>query len=112
MSAHHDEATASRRSILGGAVGAGALGLVGAGAGSLPTAGAASAHGTIQTFAAINGARTVYEVNGALPAWGYRPSHNWATSASAHHHFRNVLTYLYDSGHHNHIHIDNLVTGC
>lgn len=36
----------------------------------------------------------------------------WATSASAHHHFRNVLTYAYDpAGHHNHIHIDNLVSG-
>ena len=191
MSAHHEQATASRRSILGGAAGAGALGLVGAGAAGIATAGPASAHGTITTYAAINGARTVYEVNGALTAWGYRPSfhdrlnswlafwnantpssyadasrvwgygahtdhrvteahnngrgfdlsriytgstrrftarydiwrtwsgsdlttarrHYWATSASAHHHFRNVLTYLYNAGHHNHIHIDNLVSG-
>ena len=74
MSAHDEQATASRRSILGGAVGAGALGLVGAGAAGLASAGPASAHGTITTYAAINGARTVYEVNGALTAWGYRPS--------------------------------------
>lgn len=35
----------------------------------------------------------------------------WATSASLHYHFRNVLTYLYNSAHWNHIHIDNLVSG-
>lgn len=35
----------------------------------------------------------------------------WATSASAHHHFRNVLTYEYNAAHNNHIHIDNLVSG-
>ena len=35
----------------------------------------------------------------------------WATSASAHHHFQHVLTYLYDAAHHNHIHMDNLVSG-
>ncbi len=35
----------------------------------------------------------------------------WATSAAAHYHFRNVLTYAYNSEHHNHIHIDNLVSG-
>lgn len=36
----------------------------------------------------------------------------WATSASAHHHFRHVITYPYDpSGHGNHIHLDNLVSG-
>src|SRR6266508_2072823 len=37
--------------------------------------------------------------------------HYWATAASAHHHFRNVLTYLYNADHDNHIHIDNLVSG-
>ena len=37
--------------------------------------------------------------------------HYWATSASAHYHFRNVLTYLYNADHDNHIHIDNLVSG-
>jgi hypothetical protein len=36
--------------------------------------------------------------------------HYWATAASLHHHFRNVLTYAYDADHHNHIHIDNLVS--
>jgi hypothetical protein len=35
----------------------------------------------------------------------------WATAASAHHHFRNVLTYEYNADHNNHIHIDNLVSG-
>lgn len=36
----------------------------------------------------------------------------WATSASAHHHFRHVLTYPYDpAGHGNHIHMDNLLSG-
>lgn len=35
----------------------------------------------------------------------------WATSASLHHHFQNVLTYAYNSDHYNHIHIDNLVSG-
>ncbi len=37
--------------------------------------------------------------------------HYWATSASLHYHFRNVLTYPYNSDHWNHIHIDNLVSG-
>ena len=37
--------------------------------------------------------------------------HYWATAASAHYHFRNVLTYLYNADHDNHIHIDNLVSG-
>lgn len=35
----------------------------------------------------------------------------WATSAASHHHFQNVLTYLFNSAHWNHIHIDNLVSG-
>lgn len=35
----------------------------------------------------------------------------WATSAACHHHFRNVLTYLYNADHANHIHIDNLESG-
>lgn len=35
----------------------------------------------------------------------------WGTSASLHYHFRNVLTYPYNADHHNHIHIDNLVSG-
>jgi hypothetical protein len=35
----------------------------------------------------------------------------WATAASAHHHFQDVLTYLYDSDHHSHIHMDNLQSG-
>ena len=188
---HDEQATATRRTLLGGAFGAGALGLVGAGAAGLVTAGPAAAHGTITSYSTINGARTVYEVNGALTTWGYRPSfhdrlntwlafwnantpaswanasrvwgygahydgrpteaHNngrgfdlsriytgstrrftarydqwrtltgsdlaltrrryWATSASAHYHFRNVLTYLYNGDHWNHIHIDNLVSG-
>jgi hypothetical protein len=191
MSVHDEPTTTSRRTILGGAIGASALGLVGAGAAGLASAGPASAHGTITTYSTINGARTVYEVNGALTSWGYRPSfhdrlnswlafwnantpsgyanasrvwsygahydgrpteahnngrgfdlsriytgstrrftarndiwrnwtgsdlttarrHYWATAASAHHHLRNVLTYLYNADHANHIHIDNLVSG-
>jgi hypothetical protein len=35
----------------------------------------------------------------------------WALSASLHHRFRHVLTYLYNSDHHNHIHVDNEVYG-
>jgi hypothetical protein len=35
----------------------------------------------------------------------------WATSASAHYHFRWVLTYLYNSAHWDHIHIDNTQSG-
>ncbi|HVQ89540.1 MAG TPA: hypothetical protein VMU51_00770 [Mycobacteriales bacterium] len=35
----------------------------------------------------------------------------FATAASLHYHFRNVLTYLYNSDHHSHIHIDNLYYG-
>jgi hypothetical protein len=35
----------------------------------------------------------------------------WATAASAHHHFQHVLTYPYNTDHHSHIHIDNLVSG-
>lgn len=35
----------------------------------------------------------------------------WATAASLHLCFRNVLTYYWDAAHHNHIHIDNLVSG-
>lgn len=37
--------------------------------------------------------------------------HYWATAASAHYHFRDVLTYLFNAAHHNHIHIDNTVSG-
>lgn len=37
--------------------------------------------------------------------------HYWATAASAHYYFRDVLTYLFNADHHNHIHIDNTVTG-
>lgn len=35
----------------------------------------------------------------------------WATAASLHHHFQHVLTYLYNTDHHTHIHFDNLVSG-
>ncbi len=35
----------------------------------------------------------------------------WATAASLHHHFRDVLTYLFDDQHLNHIHVDNGQTG-
>ena len=35
----------------------------------------------------------------------------WATSASLHYHFRHVLTYLYNTDHWTHIHIDNQVSG-
>jgi hypothetical protein len=35
----------------------------------------------------------------------------WATAASLHHHFRHVLTYLYNTAHWSHIHIDNLMSG-
>jgi hypothetical protein len=35
----------------------------------------------------------------------------WATSASLHYHFKHVLTYLYNAQHHNHIHIDNAISG-
>lgn len=35
----------------------------------------------------------------------------WATAASLHHHFQHVLTYLYNTDHHSHIHFDNLVSG-
>ena len=35
----------------------------------------------------------------------------WATSASLHYHFRDVLTYEYNSAHDNHIHFDNTVSG-
>jgi hypothetical protein len=31
----------------------------------------------------------------------------WAGAASLHHHFRSVLTYFYNSEHHDHIHVDN-----
>jgi hypothetical protein len=37
--------------------------------------------------------------------------HYWATAASAHYYFRDVLTYLWNAEHDNHIHIDNTVTG-
>ena len=191
MTDHDDQRSTSRRSILGGTIGAGALGVLGTAAAGLSSAGTASAHGTITTYSTINGARTVYEVNGNLASWGYRPSfhtrlntwlafwnantpsgyanasriwgygahydgrpteahnngrgfdlsriytgstrrfiarhdiwknwsgsdlttarrHYWATAASAHYHFRNVLTYLYNADHDNHIHIDNLVSG-
>ncbi|NHA68051.1 hypothetical protein [Phycicoccus flavus] len=181
-----DQTTPSRRLLLGGALATTALGGLG-----LATAGPAAAHGTIQTYPGINGARTYYEVNGGAGSWGYRPGfhdrlntwlkfwnantpsswgdasrvwgygahydgryseahnagrgfdlsriyvgsnrqffarqdlwrnyadadmrrnrrHYWATSASIHYHFRNVLTYLYNADHANHIHIDNLVSG-
>lgn len=35
----------------------------------------------------------------------------WALAASLHLHFAYVLTYLYDDAHHNHIHVDNGVSG-
>lgn len=35
----------------------------------------------------------------------------WAGAASLHYHFRSVLTYFYNSDHHNHIHVDNGESG-
>lgn len=35
----------------------------------------------------------------------------WALAASLHHEFAYVLTYLYNAQHHNHIHIDNGISG-
>jgi hypothetical protein len=35
----------------------------------------------------------------------------WALAASAHLHFASVLTYLYNTDHHNHIHLDNGTSG-
>ncbi|MGH3735296.1 MAG: twin-arginine translocation signal domain-containing protein [Micromonosporaceae bacterium] len=35
----------------------------------------------------------------------------WGTAAACHYRLRNVLTYYYNSAHHNHIHMDNLVSG-
>jgi hypothetical protein len=35
----------------------------------------------------------------------------WATAASLHYHFKHVLTYLYNTAHHNHVHADNAVSG-
>lgn len=35
----------------------------------------------------------------------------WATAASVHHHFKNVLTYPYNGQHHNHVHCDNAASG-
>jgi len=35
----------------------------------------------------------------------------WATAAALHHHFADVLTYLFDDVHQNHIHVDNGRTG-
>ena len=187
----HDADTGhwSRRRVLGAAAGGIALGATGALAGVTP----ALAHGDIQMYSTVGGQRTVYEGNGALTSFGYRPSfhtrcntwmnfwnnntpsgfatpfrvwsygvhtdhrvteaHNngrgfdltriyvtssgslvrrfngrydqwngtssaaterrryWATAASLHYHFRHVLTYLYNSAHHNHIHFDNLISG-
>jgi hypothetical protein len=37
--------------------------------------------------------------------------HYWATSASAHHHFQDVLSYPFDTEHHSHLHMDNLESG-
>jgi hypothetical protein len=35
----------------------------------------------------------------------------WGTLASLHYHFRHVISYLDDSAHHNHVHIDNAISG-
>jgi hypothetical protein len=35
----------------------------------------------------------------------------WAGAASLHYHFRSVLTYYYNTAHHNHIHVDNGESG-
>lgn len=35
----------------------------------------------------------------------------WGTLASLHYHFRHVISYLDDSVHHNHVHIDNAISG-
>ncbi|MFN8075464.1 MAG: hypothetical protein U0Q15_08610 [Kineosporiaceae bacterium] len=35
----------------------------------------------------------------------------WATAASLHYHFRHVLCYPYNTAHHNHIHVDNVLSG-
>lgn len=35
----------------------------------------------------------------------------WATVASLHYHFRSVLTYMYDSAHEDHVHVDNGYSG-
>ncbi|MGB9376505.1 MAG: hypothetical protein WCB04_03225 [Mycobacteriales bacterium] len=182
----------SRRRLLQLAAGGAAIGT----AGLLFPASPASAHGDLQTYSGVWGQPTVYEANGNLTSFAYRPSfhdrmatwlefwfdntglsvlkpmrvwtlgvhtddrsseahnngrgfdltriyatnqqgnlhrqffgrydqwkddpaadmaatrvHYWATSASLHYHFRNVLTYPYNSDHWNHIHIDNLVSG-
>ncbi|WP_299441386.1 extensin family protein [uncultured Phycicoccus sp.] len=64
-----DHTTPSRRLLLGGALATTALGGLG-----LATAGGAAAHGTLQTYSGINGARTHYEGTGSAASWAYRPS--------------------------------------
>ncbi len=64
-----------------------------------------------------SGGSLVRRFNGRYDQWNGTASaatelvRYWATAASLHYHFRNVLTYLYNTDHHNHIHFDNLVSG-
>lgn len=48
--------------------------------------------------------------NGTSSAPTYRRWY-WGTAAACHYRLRHVLTYYYNSAHHNHIHMDNLVSG-
>lgn len=70
-------------------------------------------------LARVDSASDVLVFNGRYDQWsaadraGETPTRAryWAVAASAHHAFKHVLTYEYNAGHHNHIHIDNLASG-
>ncbi len=48
-----------------------------------------------------------YDLWRSLPNAAAHYRRYWAGAASLHYHFRSVLTYYYNTAHHNHIHIDN-----
>lgn len=48
-----------------------------------------------------------YDLWKSLPNAAAHYRRYWAGAASLHYHFRSVLTYYYNTDHHNHIHIDN-----
>lgn len=59
----------------------------------------------------VNGLSTAVLDARTVPTSTIGRKRYWAAAASLHRHFTYVITYPYNSAHHNHIHIDNQVSG-
>lgn len=69
-----------------------------------------SARGFDLTRIYLNGVATLACDARTVPTSTTRKRY-WATAASLHYHFKDVITYPWDSLHHNHIHVDNWASG-